>query len=202
MDGRELFESIGRHLLNDAKPSEYLNQIYAEPVFDQHPFKMLKRMRQTEQSPEHHPEGNVWNHTMLVVDEAAGVKEESSDIEAFMWAALLHDIGKPPTTRKRNNRYTAYDHDRAGADLAQEFLSYFVKDEDFIAKVKGLVRYHMHVFYIVNELPFADIQGMKKNSDIKEIALLGLCDRLGRTKRNRQEEEKNIGLFLKLCENI
>lgn len=202
MSGQELFDNIGRHLIEDIKPSGYLNDIYDEPAFRQHPFDMLRKMRRTEQSPVHHPEGNVWNHTLLVVDEAAKVKAQSSDMSAFMWAALLHDTGKPSVTKIRKNRITAYDHDRIGARLAGEFLSIYVKDEDFIAKVVGLVRYHMHVFYIVKELPFADIQGMKKSTDIKELALLGLCDRLGRTKPNVEEEKKNIMMFLKLCSHI
>ncbi|NLL39496.1 MAG: HDIG domain-containing protein [Clostridiales bacterium] len=202
MNGQELFDNIGQHLIDDVRPSGYLNKIYDEPTFGQYPFEMLKRMQKTEQSPVHHPEGNVWNHTLLVVDQAAKVKAKSSDVSAFMWAALLHDIGKPPVTRIRKNKITAYDHDRIGAKLAEEFLSVFVKDANFKAKVVGLVRYHMHVFYIVKDLPFADVQGMKKSTDIKELALLGLCDRLGRTKPNPEEEKENVELFLKICSEM
>lgn len=61
---------------------------------------MLHRLKGTEQSLLHHPEGDVWNHTLLVVDEAANVKNKSTDAAVFMWAALLHDIGKPDTTTK------------------------------------------------------------------------------------------------------
>jgi len=55
----------------------------------------------------------------------------------------------------------------------------------------------MQILFVVNELPFADINGMKRNTDINEVALLGLCDRLGRTGYDRKKEEENIELFLK-----
>jgi putative nucleotidyltransferase with HDIG domain len=38
-----------------------------------------------------------------------------------MWAALLHDIGKPDTTKQYKGRITSYDHDKAGALIARKF---------------------------------------------------------------------------------
>lgn len=70
-----LYAEIEKHLLNDYNPSKYLNEIYNKPSFRQYPFIMLHKLKQTKQSPKHHPEGNVWNHTLLVVDEAAKIKE-------------------------------------------------------------------------------------------------------------------------------
>jgi hypothetical protein len=43
---------------------------------------------------------------------------------------------------------------------------------------------------------------MKKESDVKEVALLGYCDRLGRTNVNVVGEKKNIEIFLQRCENF
>jgi len=197
----ELFNQIEEHLLQDEKPSVYLTQIHTNPMFRQYPFNMLYELENTEQSPQHHPEGNVWNHTMLVVDEAASVKERSKDKKAFMWSALLHDIGKPATTKKMKKRITAYDHDKVGAELSKKFLQQFTKDEDFIKDVCGLVRYHMQILFVAKNSPFADVEGMKKSTDIHEIALLGLCDRMGRKNRNRSEEESNIKKFLEIAES-
>ncbi|MEA4833479.1 MAG: HDIG domain-containing protein [Oscillospiraceae bacterium] len=194
----ELYTDINIHLLQDNKPSDYLNRIYSNPLFQQYPFDMLYKLKSTEQSRKHHPEGNVWNHTVLVVDEAAKLKSKSSDISILMWAALLHDIGKPLTTKVKNNKITSYDHDKLGAKLSKEFLQIFTDDEKFINGVSGLVRYHMQILFVVNDLPFADIQGMKEYTDINEVALLGLCDRLGRTNCDRVKEENNIELFLNI----
>lgn len=197
-----LYLEMGRHLLQDARPSDYFNQIYDDPLFQQYPFDMLHILQRTMQSPKHHPEGNVWNHTMLVIDEAAKVKSKSKNPTAFLWAALLHDIGKATTTKNRKGKITSYNHDKVGATLARDFLSLFTEDNVFIDEVCGLIRYHMQILYVVNGLPFADIEGMKRNTDVHEVALLGLCDRIGRLNSNTKEEERHIKQFLKACESV
>ncbi len=185
------------HLTRDDAPSEYFNGILDVPLMEEHPFLMLKMLDKTEQSPKYHPEGNVWNHTMLVVDAAAAVKRRSKDERAFMWAALLHDIGKPGTTKRRRGKITSYDHDKRGAEMAEAFLREFTDDEDFVRRVSSLVRYHMQILFVVKDLPFADIEEMKRRSDVREVALLGLCDRLGRLYADREREEENVRLFLR-----
>ena len=137
---------------------------------------------------------------MMVVDEAAKVKSKSKNIKNFMWAALLHDIGKPSTTKVRNGRITSYDHDKVGEKLAKDFLVHFTEDDKFIDEVCGLVRYHMHILYVVNNLPYKDMKGIREKTDIKEVALLGLCDRLGRLGSDIEKEEETIRKFLKICE--
>jgi len=195
----DLYADIERHLLQESKPSVYLKEIYHHPLFLQYPFTMLHQLESTRQSPVHHPEGNVWNHTLLVVDEASAVKSRSKNPVVFMWAALLHDIGKPSATRVQKGKITAYDHDKIGAELSREFLLEFTDDENFIHEVSALVRYHMQILFVLKNAPFADIQGMKRNTDVHEVALLGLCDRLGRTNCSRAEQESNIQLFLQRC---
>lgn len=197
---KHLYTEIESHLLQDIKPSVYLKSIYHKPVFRLYPFSLLRELKKTEQSPKHHSEGNVWNHTLLVVDEAANVKDKSENKKVFMWAALLHDLGKPSTTVNKKGRITSYKHDKVGEELAKEFLKIFTEDQDFINQVSQLVRYHMQILFVVNDLPFADVKGMKRHTDIREVALLGLCDRLGRGGRNRREEEENIKKFLQKCE--
>ncbi|RBP68259.1 putative nucleotidyltransferase with HDIG domain [Alkalibaculum bacchi] len=196
-DSMNFFEEIEEHLLNDSKPSEYLNSIKDNPEFKKHPFDYLNKLIQTEQSPKYHPEGSVWNHTMLVIDGAAKVKNKSKNKRAFMWAALLHDIGKPSTTRKRKGKITSYDHDKVGSELAEEFLLEVGQDEEFIKEVTALVRYHMQILFVLNNLPFADISSMKDHVDINEIALLGYCDRMGRLNADSSKEQKNIEEFIR-----
>ncbi len=191
-----LFDKIEDHLLNDAAPSGAIAELAGTPEFDTFPFSMLLKLKATPQSPRHHPEGSVWNHTLLVVDEAAKRRDQSSDPKVFMWAALLHDIGKPETTRNRHGKITAYEHDAAGERLTQSFLTAFTTDRRFIEKTAALVRYHMHILYVNNNLPFGDISGMKRHTDIHEVGLLGLCDRLGRLGADRETEEKQVKRFL------
>lgn len=196
MKGHVLFEEIERRLLFDEKPSLFLSELAASSSLSEYPFDMLGRLRDTPQSPLHHPEGSVWNHTLLVVDEAAKVKEQSSHPRAFLWAALLHDIGKPSTTMRRKGKITSYDHDKVGARMAEEFLRCFTADTQLIERTARLVRYHMQILFVVKSLPFAEVEQMKQETDLREIALLGLCDRLGRTGADRRQEEENIRIFL------
>jgi putative nucleotidyltransferase with HDIG domain len=198
---KEVFKQINTNLIEIEKPSVFLEELYNQNTLNVLPFVMLTNLKNTEQSPKHHPEGNVWNHTMLVVDECAKVKNNSSDKRVFMWSALLHDIGKYSATRKQKGKITAYNHDKIGAKMVEEFFSYFDEENDFIDKVLSLVRWHMQILFVVNNLVFADIKNMKQQVNIDDIALLGLCDRLGRVGADRKKEEENIKVFLKKCKN-
>ena len=136
--GSALFEEIERHLLSDEKPSRFLSELAGSPVLRQYPFNMLERLRNTPQSPRYHPEGSVWNHTLLVVDEAAENRNKSADPRSFMWAALLHDIGALSFDDRldlieegaRTSKFHAY----IGADLLSDF--------EPLRQVAEVIRYH------------------------------------------------------------
>lgn len=191
----EIFEEITKHLLLDSVPTLYLKSILEESNQIDYPLTMLMKMKNTKQSKKYHPEGNVLNHTMLVIEEAAKVRDKSKDSKVFMWAALLHDIGKPDTTRIKKDKITSYDHDKLGAKLAREFLEYYTEDNQFIESVVNLIKYHMHILYVVKDMKFGNIDALINEGDIEEIALLGWCDRMGRTGANPIEEKENIDLF-------
>ena len=192
-----LFEEINNHLMQDDIPSIYFNKIEHNSFYEDHPFTMLVNLKKTEQSLIHHPEGNVWNHTMMVVDEAAKVKLKASDARVFMWAALLHDIGKFDTTINKKGKITSYNHDKVGAEMVSEFFKPFNEEIEFVKAVTSLVRWHMQVLFVIKSMPFAEVSNMKKQVSIDDIALLGMCDRLGRTGADKRAEQKNIELFLK-----
>ncbi len=170
-----------------------------------YPFSLLAALQAVEQSVQHHPEGNVWNHTLLVVDCAATLRNLSNNARIFMWAALLHDLGKIPATRVRKGRVTAYDHDKLGAGLVMDFLGEFTSDKDFIQQVANLVRWHMQALFVSKQLPFTDLETMIKEVTVEEIALLSLCDRLGRGKMSEPDiaqECKHIEYFIKQCQQV
>jgi tRNA nucleotidyltransferase (CCA-adding enzyme) len=200
----EKLTEFEEHLLNDEKPSIYFRQLADSRLFsDTYPFTLLGDLWKVEQPPEHHPEGNVWEHTLLVVDLAAERRYLSEDPRVFMWSALLHDLGKAHTTKVRRGKITAYDHDKHGAILAADFLKEFTDDEEFIKRVSQMVRWHMQVLFVVKKLPFADIDKMVTEVSLGEIALLSLCDRLGRgdmNEKTKQEEIENIKYFLQKCQ--
>jgi len=198
------YEEFDKHLMNDIKPSEYFNRMKNKELLIQtYPFTLLWDLSSVEQSPVHHSEGNVWIHTMLVLDNAASHRYLSKDPRVFMWSALLHDLGKAITTKIRKGRVTSYDHDIEGEKLALNFLNNLTVDNNiFINKVCKMVRWHMQILFVVKELPFANIKLMLSEVALEEIALLSLCDRLGRggmTEKKIQEEKENVRIFIEKC---
>lgn len=198
-----IFNEFEQHLIFDNRPSLYFNEKMEENFFINYPLDLMGVLKRTEQSPLHHPEGNVWNHTMLVIDKAAIEKEKSCDKRVFMWGSFLHDIGKGTATRIKNNKIVAYDHDKYGENLAEEFLKYYISDEEFIYKVKKLVRWHMQPLFAVKHKEFLNIEGLKLETDYREIALLSVCDRLGRKNLSHEKilkEKESINEFLRVVE--
>lgn len=80
--------------------------------------------------------------------------------------------------------------------MARDFLAEFTKDEALIYLVYNLVLFHMQPLFVLKDLPFAEIDKMMKYTDVRDIALLGFCDRTGRLGSNSAKEEENRKLFL------
>lgn len=180
MNNKEIFKKINEILLKSLKPSKDLDTLIMEGYLDKEPFNKIKKLNDIEQNPKYHPEGSVLKHVFLVVDLASEYKKYSNDKKVFMWAAFLHDIGKLTTTRVRRNRITSYNHDIEGKDIAMKILNELTDDEKFKQKVSNLVRWHMQPLFYDKNLQFFQPQDMINDVEYKEVALLSLCDRLGR----------------------
>ena len=86
----------------------FLRDIHALPFY-------LQDLDTTHQRTDYHPEGSVWNHTMLVTDLAALCKHHTSEPVWFMWSALLHDIGKAVDHEMEGS------HIQLGAELCKKY---------------------------------------------------------------------------------
>lgn len=198
MTCEELFLKVDDILLNSNKPSLEIKKLIDEGEFDQKPFIKIKKLQDIEQNLIHHPEGNVLNHTLLVIDKASKYKEQSKNKRVFMWAALLHDLGKLTTTRERKGKITSYGHDLQGEILSRQFLHQVTEDEKFINEVCILVKYHMQPLFYDKKLPYFKEKEIINESDYEEISLLSLADRLGRMnfcEERIKQEEKRIENF-------
>jgi poly(A) polymerase len=109
----------------------------------------LARMKGVEQPPQFHPEGDVWQHTLLVL----GQLEEGCS-PTLAWGALLHDVGKPPTFRQAE-RIRFDRHVEVGAAMAAEICRRFRFSNDETRQTLALVENHMR---------FADAQRMKAST--------------------------------------
>jgi tRNA nucleotidyltransferase (CCA-adding enzyme) len=101
------------------------------------------------QDPEWHPEGDVWIHTLMVVD---GARQRIDDLpmakqNTVMLGALLHDVGKPSTTAFEDGRIRSRGHEAAGVPPATEMLDRLnvrtMEGYDVRRDVLGIVAYHL-----------------------------------------------------------
>ena len=193
---KQLFMDISQHLMTDEKPSIYLEMISETKEFKDSVFDIMNKQKVTMQPKKYHPEGNVWIHTNMVVDEATKYRDRSKNALAFMWAAFLHDIGKPFVTKIQKDKITAYNHDRVGAIKAEELLCEVTDDYELIQQVVALVRWHMQILYVAKNPSLRELEKMKKEVDVEEVGLLGFCDRSGRLNVNTEEIKEDIQRFL------
>ncbi len=98
-----------------------------------------------QQSEKWHPEGDVYVHTLQVLDAAAAIKGYSArERLILMWAALCHDVGKAVSSQHHaDGQVSAHGHEEAGVALAKQLLARFTRDAALIRSVCVLVRYHM-----------------------------------------------------------
>lgn len=95
------------------------------------------------QSPVHHPEGDVWTHTMRVLDEAAKLRGDAAYPEGFMMSALTHDFGKAVSTVIEDGRISAIGHEKTGIELARQFLRRISNENRMERYVLNMTELHM-----------------------------------------------------------
>ena len=106
-------------------------------------FQELEQLIGLEQNPKFHPEGDVWTHTMMVLDRAAQFRPYASDPYAFMLLALTHDFGKITTTEFVNGAIHAYGHELQGAEIAERFLDRVCHGSDIKKYIANMIPNHM-----------------------------------------------------------
>jgi tRNA nucleotidyltransferase (CCA-adding enzyme) len=137
------------------------------------------------QDPRHHPEGDAWDHTMQVVDQAVQIsRREDLDRMVMVLAGMCHDMGKVSTTEVQGDgTITSYGHDEAGVPLAESFLKRIGAPQEIIERVLPLVRNHM---YHINFKGIPQVKIIRrlanklKPSNIQEWVFLVEADASGR----------------------
>ncbi|HET7103552.1 MAG TPA: CCA tRNA nucleotidyltransferase [Terracidiphilus sp.] len=106
-------------------------------------------MKGVQQPPQYHPEGDVWTHTLLLLEQL-----EAGCPMTLAWGALLHDVGKPPTFRVAG-RIRFDGHVEVGVAMAAEICRRFRFSSDETRLVLALVHNHMR---------FMDVPRMKAST--------------------------------------
>ncbi len=108
-----VFNEFEKALETD-KPSIFFNVLRNANVLDVH-FKEIYDLIGSLQPVEYHPEGDSYDHTMIVVDKAATLTKDTS----IRFAALVHDLGKGVTPKSMYPHH--YGHDEKGIEIVQKF---------------------------------------------------------------------------------
>ena len=135
-------QEIKKALLKSEKPSvffEVLRQM--DQLHDW--FPEAEALIGVAQPPRHHLEGDVWNHTMLVLDEAAKLRHRTENPFGFMLAALCHDFGKAICSEEIDGVIHAYEHETKGLPVVEQFLRRFTRETKLIGYVRNLTELHM-----------------------------------------------------------
>lgn len=136
-----IFEELKKLLLLSKHPSigmTLLRDMGALPF-----FTPLDRLEATPQEADSHPEGSVWNHTLMALDTMASMRSGTwRDDIVLMLTMLLHDIGKPDTTSIADGVLNAPKHAEEGASIACGWLERITEDKTLISRILPLIRYH------------------------------------------------------------
>lgn len=135
-------EELAKALLRSDSPSVFFEELRR---MDQLSFWFpeLEALIGLPQDPLYHPEGDVWIHTMEVIDRAAALRDKTDEPLSFMLLCLCHDFGKAVTTELIKGRYHAYQHEVKGIPVIESFLRRIVKEKSIRRYVTGMVPLHM-----------------------------------------------------------
>ena len=110
----------------------------------------IARMKGVEQPAQFHPEGDVWIHTLMLLEQL-----EAGAPLTLAWGALLHDVGKPPTFRRAPDRIRFDGHVDVGVAIGAEICRRFRFSNDETRQILALIENHMR---------FADAERMKAST--------------------------------------
>lgn len=158
---------------------------------------IFEKMRATNQEPEYHGEGNVYEHTKLVTGALVGLpiyaEGNERDRTVLFFAALLHDIGKIRCTRVENGKITSPHHAATGARMARAFLwkTLGMAGNSSLQSMREgicmLVRYHTFPpFAIKSENPelkilkIASMGELTSDFSMRKLCAIEVADAIGR----------------------
>jgi tRNA nucleotidyltransferase (CCA-adding enzyme) len=186
LSGERIWEEFSKLFLKSRKPSmgfEFLRETDLLRFFPE-----LKAMVGVPQDPIWHPEGTVWEHTMMVLDEAAALRNGDSDHDlVLLYAALCHDLGKPSTTfTDDEGRIRSPNHEPEGVEPTESFLRRIRAPNALVDKVSILVRYHLAPAHFHKDATAKAYRRLARNLGEVDVTLailaeLARADHFGRT---------------------
>ena len=152
-------------------------------------FPELAALVDCPQEPEWHPEGDVWTHTLLVIDEARDPGIDGLPYPqqvTVMLGAVCHDFGKPATTAFIDGRIRSLDHEEQGVPPARAFLDrlnvHTLGGYDVRSQVLGLVAHHLKpgMWHAAPRVGDGAFRRLARKVDLELLARLARADCEGR----------------------
>ena len=141
----------------------------------------IAAMKGVEQSPQFHPEGDVFVHTLLLLD-----KLPFPCPPTLAWGALLHDVGKPPTFRRAADRIRFDEHVEVGVRMAEEICRRLRFSNHDTEQILALVANHMR---------FADVARMKDSTFKKFVRMAHFDEHLELHRLDCQASHGDLKLY-------
>jgi len=188
LPSERIWGEIEKLLLHARRPSPGLALALDLGVIDRL-FPELRALVACPQEPEWHPEGDVWVHTLLVVDETRSRIDgfDRPQQVALMLGALCHDLGKPPTTAFIDGRIRSLDHEQAGVAPAEAVLDrlnvHTIGGYDVRKQVLGIVAHHLKPgMFRKAATPVGDgaFRRLAQKVDLELLAIAAKADCMGR----------------------
>ena len=195
-----VYEEFKKLFLKSSKPSigfELMREIGILKYFSE-----LQALINCIQEPEYHPEGDVWVHTMMALDEMARIlKEENIENDYkelyLFYSILCHDFGKPFCTEEINGKITSHKHESLGIEPTISFLSKITNEKKFIEIVCSLVKNHLAPFQLYKtESSLKAVKRLSLKVNIEDLCLVCLADCLGRTIQDKEKCPKATSWLL------
>jgi predicted kinase len=165
----------------------------------------LRDLDNCPQSPVHHAEGDVGIHTRMVCEWLVNSPEwrnlDETGRRVTFWAALLHDIAKPATTRAEDDgRITSPGHSRRGEIMARGLLwelhAPFAEREEIV----NLIAFHQFPFFLIErEDAQRKLYEISQTARCDYLALVARADAGGRICQDQRRLFDNIELFLEMA---
>lgn len=192
LSSERVFEELKKALLKAPKPSVFFEQLHKMNHLKEW-FCEIQQLIGIKQNPKYHAEGDVFCHTMMVLDEAAKRRQFVKNPVGFMISAIAHDFGKINTTEIKDGVIHAYGHEIAGVPVAKEFLQKLTLEKELIKYVLNMVQNHMKPNITVNHNSSVKATNKMFDSSVApgDLIQLALCDSIGKLpKENTNNAEK------------
>ena len=191
-----IFEELKKLLLKSRRPSVGFALMDAFGMLGF--FPELKALKGLPQDPEYHPEGDVWIHTLMVLDAVTTLhgKDAKTNLRLSL-AALCHDLGKADTTEYIDGKIRALAHEITGLTLTQTLLERVTDEKTLIESILPLVRHHLKPLQFYKEkADDAAIRRLSTEVNIRELITLAKADFLGRGTKEAQSGDFKAGDWL------